>query len=189
MGRVCMGTKIAKIISIVTILSVVCVLFCSCGEKKEPAYFLEAQETSDLVTNETYFELDGNSVKAARDIRYENLIKRTNHYQEINIQTYSFKAVSTNGNPSDYVYTQNTADSMAFDKHTLIKDLRKMGVFWTGEIQLKLYAFDSYVIIEAEHTDGGTVTEFKTGLFRNGKYIEPPKDSDLKSIYKVYKKT
>ena len=183
-----MGTKFARIISIVTILSVVCVLLCSCGGNKEPAYFLEAQEPSGLVKDEAYFELDGNSIKAAKTIRYDNLIQRTNHYQEISIQTYSFKAVSTNGNPSDYVYTQNPTDSMAFDKPTLIKDLRKMGVFWTGDIQIKLYAFDGYVIVEAGHTDGGTVTEIKTGLFRNGKYIEAPKDSDLKSIYKVYKK-
>ena len=183
-----MGTKTAKIISIVTILFIVCVLFCSCGGNKEPSYFLVAQEISGLVKDEAYFELDGNSVKAAKTVRYDNLIQRTNHYKEINIQTYSFKAVSTNGNPSDYVYTQNPSDAMAFDKPTLIKDLRKMGVFWTGEIQIKLYAFDSYVIVEAGHTDGGTVTEIKTGLFRNGKYIEPPKDSDLKSIYKVYKK-
>ena len=60
-----MGAKIARIISIVTILSVVCVLLCSCGGNKEPAYFLEAQETSSLVKDEAYFELDGNSIKAA----------------------------------------------------------------------------------------------------------------------------
>ena len=183
-----MGTKSARIISIITILAIVCVFVSSCGNKKEPAYVLEAHETAGLVNDDAYFELDGNTIKAAKLIRYENLVQRTNDYKEIKIQTYSFKAVSTNGNPSDYVYTQSPSDSMAFDKSSLIKDLRKMGVFWTGDIQIRIAEFDGYVIVEAGHSDNNKITEYKSGLFRNGKYIEPPEDSMLKSVTKVYKK-
>lgn len=189
MGRQTMGTRIAKIISVITILSVVCMLLASCGNKKMPAYVLEATEDSGIVqAYKAYFELDGNSLKEVRQIRYENLVERTSNYTLINFQTYSFKASSTNGNPSDYVYTQSNQDTMAFDKATLIKYLRKMGVFWTGEIQIQMTEFDGYIILEAWHTDGGTVKEIKTGLFRNSKYIELPKDSSLKSVNKVYKK-
>ena len=184
-----MGTKIARIISIITIVSIVCLLISSCDKRKQPAYFLEAREDTSIVQSyRAYFELDGNSLKEVKQIRYESLIERTNSYQQINYVTYNFNAVSTNGNPSDYVYTQSPTDLMAFDKPTLIKSLRKVGVFWTGDIQIRLTVFDGYMVLEASHTDGGTVTEYKTGLFRNGKYIEPPKDSSLKSLTNVYKK-
>jgi hypothetical protein len=63
-----------------------------------------------------------------------------------------------------------------------------MGVFWTGEIQIRMTGFDGYIILEAWHTDTNSVTEVKTALFRNGKYIELPKDSSLKSLDKIYKK-
>ena len=183
-----MGAKIARIISIITIVSIVCLLISSCDKRKQPAYFLECREDSGIVQSyNAYFELDGNSLKEVKQIRYEGLIERTSNYQQITYQTYNIKAVSTNGNPSDYVYTQSSTDTIAFEKPTLIKNLRKVGVFWTGEIQIKLTVFDGYMVLEASHTDG-SVTEYKTGLFRNGKYIEPPKDSSLRSLTTVYKK-
>ena len=187
--RQIMGTRITRIISVITILSVVCMLLSSCGNKKMPAYVLVASEDSGIVQAfNAYFELDGNSLKEVRQVRYENLVERTNNYTQISFQTYSFKASSTNGNPSDYVFTQDSHDSIAFDKGTLVKYLRKMGVFWTGEIQIRMTAFDGYIILEAWHNDGGAVSEIKTGLFRNSKYIELPKDSSLKSVAKVFKK-
>ena len=189
MGRQIMGTRIAKIISVITILSVLCMLLTSCGEKKMPAYVLEAKENSGIVqAYNAYFELDGNSLKEVKQVRFENLIQRTNNYAPVSFQNYSFKADSTNGNPSDFVFTQSPYDSMSFDKPTLIKFLRKMGIFWTGEIQIRMAEFDGYIILEAWHTDNNSVTEVKTALFRNGKYIEPPKDSSLKALDKVYKK-
>lgn len=184
-----MGARIARIISVITILSVFCMLLTSCGNKKMPAYVLEASEASGIVqAYNAYFELDGNSLKEVKLVRFENLIQRTNAYAPISFQTYSFKADSTNGNPSDFVFTQSPTDSMSFDKPTLIKFLRKMGVFWTGEIQIRMTGFDGYIILEAWHTDTNSVTEVKTALFRNGKYIELPKDSSLKSLDKIYKK-
>ena len=184
-----MGARIARIISVITILSVFCMLLTSCGKKKQPAYVLEAREESGIVqAYDAYFELDGNSLKEVKQVRYENLIQRSNSYAEITFQTYSFKADSANGNPSDFIFTQNATDTMSFDKPTLIKFLRKMGVFWTGEIQIRMSEFDGYIILEAWHTDTSAVTEVKTGLFRNGKYIELPKGSSLKSINKIYKK-
>ena len=190
MGRQIMGTRIARFISVITILSVVCIFLTSCGEKKLPAYVLLASEQSGLVqAYEAYFELDGNSLKQVRQIRFENLVERTDHYSLINFESYNFKAISTNGNPSDYTYEQSSLDTMSFDKATLIKYLRKMGVFWTGEIQIQITEFNDYVILEAAHTDTNNMTEVRTGLFRSSKYIELPKGSSLKSISKVYKKT
>ena len=78
---------------------------------------------------------------------------------------------------------------MPFEKATLIKYLRKMGVFWTGEIEIQITEFNDYVILEAAHTDTEDITEVKTGLFRSSKYIELPKGSSLRSVNKVYKKT
>ena len=67
MGRQFMGTRIARTISVITILSVLCMLLTSCGEKKMPAYVLEANENSGIVqAYNAYFELDGNSLKESR---------------------------------------------------------------------------------------------------------------------------
>ena len=97
-----MGARIARIISVITILSVFCMLLTSCGNKKMPAYVLEASEASGIVqVYNAYFELDGNSLKEVKLVRFENLIQRTNAYAPISFQTYSFKADSTNGNPSE----------------------------------------------------------------------------------------
>ena len=184
-----MGTKIARIISIITIVSIVCLLISSCDKRKQPAYFLEACEDNGLVQSyRAYFELDGNLLQEVKQVRYESLIGRTNNYEQINYVTYNVKAVSTNGNPSDYVFSQSSLDKDVFDKPTLIKCLRKMGVFWTGDIEIRIMEFDSYMVLEADHTDDSTVTEIKTGLFRNGKYIEPPKEASLKSLTNIYKK-
>lgn len=190
MGRQIMGTKIAKIISVITILSVLCMLLTSCGQKKMPAYVLLASEQSGLVqAYDAYFELDGNSLKEVREVRFENLVERTDNYKTIKFLSYNFNAYSTNGNPSDYSYEQSSLDTMPFEKATLIKYLRKMGVFWTGEIEIQITEFNDYVILEAAHTDTEDITEVKTGLFRSSKYIELPKGSSLRSVNKVYKKT
>ena len=189
MGRQIMGTRIAKIVSVITILSVVCMLLSSCGDKKMPAYVLEAGEDAGLVqVYDAYFELDGYSVKEVRQVRFENLVERTDSYRLINVLNYNFDAYSTNGNPSDYDLKQSSLDRMPFDKATLIKFLRKLGVFWTGDIKIQLSEFDSYIILEARHTDDNAVTDIKTGLFRNGKLVELPKESSLKSVNKVYRK-
>ena len=184
-----MGTRIARIISVITILFVFCMLLTSCGNKKQPAYVLEAKEEEGLVkAYDAYFELDGNSLKEVRQVRYENLVERTDSYDQIRFQTYSIEAESLNGNPSDYKYSQSAFDTLSFDKPKLIKYLRKMGVFWIGDIQIHMSEFDGYIILEASHTDTNAVSEIKTGLFRNGKYIEVPKGSSLRSIDKIYKK-
>ena len=190
MGRQIMGIKIARIISVIIILSVVCMLLSSCGNKKMPAYVLLASEESGLVkAYDAYFELDGNSLKEVRQVRFDNLVNRTDSYQMIKFRSYNFKAYSSNGNPSDYTLEQNGLDIMPFDKPTLIKYLRKMGAFWTGDIEIQIIEFNDYAILEAWHTDTNGETDIKTGLFRNSKYIELPKGSSLRSVNTIYQKS
>ena len=184
-----MRARITKIVSVITVLSVMCLLLASCGDKKKPAYVLLTGESSGLVSNfNAYFELNGNNIEEVREIRYDNLILRSDEYALYEYNTYNFEATSTTGNPSDFLYLQSSSDLAQYNKTTLIKYLKKMGVFWTGDIQIRIAEFDGYVIVEAGHSDNNKITEYKSGLFRNGKYIEPPEDSMLKSVTKVYKK-
>ena len=69
-----------------------------------------------------------------------------------------------------------------------IKDLKKMGVFWTGALNITIYEFDGYRIVEAKHVEGTEVLEIITGLFRNGKQLSLPGQDTVKSLQKVYKK-
>jgi hypothetical protein len=166
-----------------------CLLLASCGDKRKPAYVILTGERSGLVSNfNAYFELNGNNIEEVREIRYDNLILRTDDYTLIEYTTYNFEATSTTGNPSDFLYLQKSTDAVSFDKSTLIKYLKKMGVFWTGALTVSIYEFDGYRIVEARHVEGTEVLEIITGLFRNGKQINLPGQDTIKSLQKVYKK-
>jgi len=184
-----MRARITKIVSVITVLSVMCLLLASCGDKKKPAYVILTGESSGLVSNyNAYFELNGNNIEEVREIRYDNLILRSDDYTLLEFTTYNFEATSTTGNPSDFFYLQKAGDVAAFDKSTLIKDLKKMGVFWTGAMNITIYEFDGYRIVEAKHVEGTEVLEIITGLFRNGKQLSLPGQDTVKSLQKVYKK-
>ena len=184
-----MRARITKIVSVITVLSVMCLLLASCGDKKKPAYVILTGESSGLVSSfNAYFELNGNNIEEVREIRYDNLILRNDDYSLLDYRTYNFEATSTTGNPSDFLYLQNSSDVSEFNKSTLIKYLKKMGVFWTGALRIEIHEFDGYTIVEAKHVDGTEVLEIITGLFRNGKQIRLPGQDTLKSLQKVYKK-
>ena len=185
-----MRARIIRIISVITVLSVMCLLLSSCGEKKKPAYVLVAGEDTGIVSSyEAYFELNGSSVKEVKEVRYDNLIMKSSDYSLINQKLYHFSVTSNSSNPSNFVYTQSGYDKETYDNATLIKQLKKMGIFWTGSIQIIIYEFEGYTIVEAQHLDGNTLLETETGLFRNGRLINLPQEISLKSISKVYKKT
>ena len=96
-----MRARITKIVSVITVLSVMCLLLASCGDKKKPAYVLLTGEKSGIVSNFTaYFELNGNNIEEVREIRYDNLILRTDEYTLIDYRTYTFEATSTTGRSS-----------------------------------------------------------------------------------------
>lgn len=184
-----MRARITKIVSVITVLSVMCLLLASCGDKKKPAYVLLTGESSGIVSNfNAYFELNGNNIEEVREIRYDNLILRSDEYALYEYSTYNFEATSTTGNPSDFLYLQSSSDLAQYNKTTLIKYLKKMGVFWTGALNIVIYEFDGYTIVEAKHVEGTNVLEVITGLFRNGKQIRLPGQDTIKSLQKVYKK-
>ena len=80
-----MRARITKIVSVITVLSVMCLLLASCGDKKKPAYVILTGESSGLVSNfNAYFELNGNNIEEVREIRYDNLILRNDDYSYIN---------------------------------------------------------------------------------------------------------
>ncbi|WP_034450328.1 hypothetical protein [Butyrivibrio sp. AE2032] len=181
-----MKTKIVKTICTVMALMLMCLMAVSCGTKSEPAYVLEASVNNGLVESyKAYFELNGKTVSEVREVRFKNLVNgSSSNYKEIEKTTYTYTAVATTSNASDWRYTQERA---AYDTAKLIKYLKKMEVRYTGNVEITISEFDDYVLIEVRLYDGHTPIDVSTGLFKNDKLVKLPNGISLQSLAKVYK--
>ena len=184
-----MRTRILRTISVITILSLLCMMLASCGEKHKPAYFLEAGEDNGLVAAyRAYFELEGNSVKEVKEVRYDLLITGADClYKQISFKSYSFKASSQTKSPADWSYTESSHDKAKYNKDTLVNFLKKMDVNYTGDMKISIMEFDSYTLIEVQNVSGSTVLDTTAAIFNNKKMLSTPSGDTLKSVWKVYK--
>ena len=162
----------------------------SCSSSGIPAYVLTAGENNELVESyKAYFELDGKSVKEVREDRYNNLVLRSDGaYNLIEQTTYSFTAEAGSTNADKWIITESSSDKETYDMKKLVKYLKKMQVYYTGDLSIQVSAFDSYTVIEVRKNDGNTVTDVKTALFKNSSLVKLPDGLTLKSLKKVYKK-
>ena len=161
---------------------------CSAGNKS--AYVLMCGEDNGLVAAyRAYFELDGTSVKEIKEDRFNNLV-RTNEYTVIGQTTYVFTADAKSSNASKWTFTESGYDKELYSVDKLIKYLKKMDVYYTGDIEIKIMEFDSYTLIEVRSMDGNTITDITTGLFKGSIKVNVPSgDKNLKSLRDVYKRT
>ena len=162
----------------------------SCSSSNIPDYVLTAGEDNGLVeAYRAYFELDGKSVKEVREDRYNNLVLRSDGaYNLIEQTTYSFSVEAGSTNADKWTITENPSDKETYDIKKLVKFIKKMQVYYTGDLSIQVSEFDSYTVIEIRKTDGNTVTDIKTGLFKNSSLVKLPDGLTLKSLRKVYKK-
>ena len=183
-----MKTRITKIVSILSILSILCLIVASCSSSDKPGYVLMCGEDNGLVAAyRAYFVLDGTTVQEIREDRYNNLLK-TNEYSLINQTTYNFTADAKTSNASKWTYTESQYDTETYNTDKLIKYLKKMNVYYTGDIYIQIAEFDSYTVIEVWNTDGDTITDITTGLFKGSSMVDLQNGVTLKSLWKVYKK-
>ena len=184
-----MRTRILRTISVITMLSLLCMMLASCGEKHKPAYFLEAGEDNDLVAAyRAYFELDGNSVKEVKEVRYDLLITGADSlYKQISFKSYYFKASAQTTGPADWSYTESPHDKAKYNKDTLIDFLKKMDIDYTGDLQITILEFDNYTLIEVQNVSGSNVLDTTAAIFNNKKMLSTPSGDTLKSVWKVYK--
>ena len=185
-----MKTRITKIVSIISILSILCLMVASCGSNSKPAYLLMCGEDNGLVAAyRAYFSLDGTTVQKVHEDRFNNLVGRSGDYTLINQTTYSFTAEAKSSNASKWVFTESQYDKETYDVDQLIKYLKKMEVYYTGDISIQIATFDSYTIIEVWNVDGTTISDITTGIFKGNSLISQPNKESLKSLWKIYKRT
>ena len=140
-----MKTRITKIVSLISILSILCLMVASCGSNSKPAYLLMCGEDNGLVAAyRAYFSLDGTTVQKVHEDRFNNLVGRSGDYTLINQTTYSFTAEAKSSNVSKWVFTESQYDKETYDVDQLIKYLKKMEVYYTGDIEIQIATFDSY---------------------------------------------
>ena len=184
-----MKTRITKIVSLISILSILCLMVASCSSGNKPTYVLMCGEDNGLVAvYRTYLEVNGTTLNEIREDRYNNLIK-SGGYTEINYTTYTFTAVAKSSNASKWTYTESGYDKELYNVDKLIKYLKKMDVYYTGDISIQIATFDSYTVIEVWNVDGNTVTDITTGIFKGNSLISQPNKESLKSLWKIYKRT
>lgn len=163
------------------------ILFASMG--KQPEYFLLAAEDDDIVeAYRAYFELNDTMIKMVKVDNYNaRILSRNTKYYELEQTTYSFEAYAHSANPSKWEYTQNQFDKEDYDQEKLIKYLKMMKVFYTGDVNIQISEFNNYTVIEVQNIKEEEIVDIKTGLFKNNSIIELPEGITLKSLSKVYK--
>lgn len=183
-----MKTRITKIVSIISILSILCLMVASCGSNSKPAYLLMCGEDNGLVAAyRAYFSLDGTTVQKIHEDRFNNLAVRSDDYTLINQTTYSFTAEAKSSNASKWVFTESQYDKESYDVDQLIKYLKKMEVYYTGDIEIQIATFDSYTIIEVWEVDERTITDISTAAFKGNTMVDLQNGASLESLWKVYK--
>ncbi len=185
-----MKTRITKIVSLISILSILCLMVASCSSGNKPAYVLMCGEDSGLVAvYRAYFELNGTTVQEIKEDRFNNII-RTNEYTMVNQTIYSFTADAKSSNASKWTFTESGYDEELYNVDKLIKYLKKMDVYYTGDIYIQIAEFDSYTLIEVRSMDGNTILDTTTGLFKGSSLVNVQNGTkNLKSLNDVYKRT
>jgi len=112
---------------------------------------------------------------------------RSGDYTLINQTTYSFTAEAKSSNASKWVFTESQYDKESYDVDQLIKYLKKMEVYYTGDIEIQIATFDSYPIIEVWEVDERTITDISTAAFKGNTMVDLQNGASLKSLWKVYK--
>ena len=183
-----MGVRIRKITGLITVISIVCLLTVSCGTSGKPSYVLTAGEDNGLVAAyRAYFEIDGNTVNEIQEDRYRNLILKNSDYMAVNYTTYIYNVDAKSSNVTKWSYTESGYDTELYNTDKLIKYLKKMDVYYTGDVYIQIMEFDKYTLIEVQNKEGSTVVDISTALFKNGMMVNNPKGVTLKSLDKVYK--
>ena len=184
-----MKTRVIRTVSVILLMSLICVMLASCGVKHKPDFVLEASEIDSIVTSySAYFELDPNSVKEVKDIRYKILIlNEDTEYSEIDYDTYEFKAKAITKDPNGWTYTESPYNEEVYGTDNLVKFLNKMRPPFTGDIFIQIFTFEDYTLFEVQNIEDSEIVDIDTAIFYKNRQIKKSDSTSLKSFTKVYK--
>lgn len=187
-----MRSNLFKYCAVILGILMICFSSFSCAGKKTPAYLLVGSEDNGWVPSyRAYFSVDGDEAKKISKHRFESLIYDDDiEYKTIAVTLYSTNAYAASSDPSDWEFVEykdwfDDIDTMDFD--TMKKYLKEMGVSYKGEIYIEVLEFDGYTALEVESLSDSTVKDSTSGLFRDGKMIELPKNVTFRSVNDVYR--
>ena len=172
-----------------------CLLLASCvstsnggGER----YLIRAKNDSGFViAYQAHFALDGESFRKISSRRFESLtLGSDSEYEAISARTYSFYVLADGENPDGWKFNQNEYDDETYDVDLLVRDLRDMGISYSGSLYVLVTCFDDYRILDVSNLalDMNSVTGESYALFKNDVRISLPKDTRLCCLRYFYRR-
>lgn len=181
------------------IICTACLMLLSCvsaGKNAEPEYLIKAKRDNGFVSAyKAFFALDGESLYKISERKYEVLTLGDNSkYKVIVPETISIDITAPGSDklawevsfPSDYEM-QAGSTTEPYTRETLIADLTKMEITYTGSLYVLVTRFDDYKIVQVTNLDGNSVIDESYALFKNGSKLPLSKNMDLSSISQIYR--
>ena len=176
------------------IFFIACISLVSCvsaGKNAEPEYLIKAKRDNGFVSAyKAFFALDGENLYKISGRKYDDLtLGDDSKYKVIIPETISFDIEAPESDKStwkifttNYDMQQETENGPALV--TLMTDLTKMGITYTGSLYVLVTRFDDYKIVQVTNLDGNSVIDECYALFKNGSLS---KNIDLSSISQIYR--
>lgn len=180
------------------IICIACISLLSCvsaGKNAEPEYLIKAKRDNGFVSAyKAHFALDGESLYKISERKYDDLtLDEDSKYKMIIPETISIDITVPGSDklawevsfPSDYEM-QAGSTTEPYTRETLIADLTKMEITYTGSLYVLVTRFDDYKIVQVTNLDGNSVIDESYALFKNGSKLPLSKNMDLSSIWQIY---
>ena len=181
------------------IFFIACISLLSCvsaGKNAEPEYLIKAKRDNGFVSAyKAHFALDGENLYKISGRKYDNLtLGDDSKYKVIVPETISIDITAPGSDksawevsfPSDYEMLAGSTTE-PYTRETLIADLTKMEITYTGSLYVLVTRFDNYKIVQVTNLDGNFVIDESYALFKNGSRLPLSKNIDLSSISQIYR--
>ena len=181
------------------IICIACISLLSCvsaGKNAEPEYLIKAKRDNGFVSAyKAHFALDGESLYKISERKYDDLtLDEDSKYKMIIPETISFDIEAPKSDKSTWkIFLPDNYDEIQKETDgpiivTLMTDLNKMGITYTGSLYVLVTRFDDYKIVQVTNLDGNSVIDESYALFKNGSKLPLSKNMDLSSISQIYRK-
>lgn len=176
-------------IGILVLLSLMCILVASCmPTNRGPDYLFQC--SNQFYENKAFFTLNGNKLSRIKESKFNGMAYTSNsQYMQAFHKEYLFIAKSYDMDPAKWQITQTNTDVEYYDPAILVNELREMKLEHTGGVNISVYTFDAYKIVEVEFINSSnTPIDYNCGVFKDGKKVASSKDAAIRIIRGVFKR-
>ncbi len=173
--------------TIASILAVMSLLLCSC-KRTEPEYLIMAGLDNGFVAAyRAYFSLTGSDMTKISGRKYDKLRLGNKNYERIEESVFTFDVTAEKLDPDTWIYERNKYIEEIYDEQVLIKDLKDMGILYTGKLYIVVTTFDDYRLIQVDSLDGSSIADSSYAAFKGDERLELGKRTELHSIRAIYR--